>query len=510
MKPQHLVIATGVAAVALGVVAALVSQEVLSLEPWLSGAPKPVPTSIGLLGGATGALLLTTARRRGLSLVLALGVALGGASILIALALAGTAADEWVRPWLARVGPVSPHAALGITLLGTALALVAVRRGPSTRIGHVVALAGLTEATFVIMAFVFGARELYSVDGHRGISPLTALITALLSFGVLGVFPQSSLVRVFYISSSGRTRIFLPLVFGAPLVLALAVATGLRSGWYTSEAALALLAVCVMLVLGGVTWAYALTVNGAEARLEWLVKSRTRRLSETVEEVEEFSQALAHDVRGPLINLREFLAMLQDEHAEELSPMARDYVERAGRACRRIDALTQAMLRYGELSRRPFQLGPVQVDALVQAVAAETRRQWSEATITIEGPLAPARADPAGLAEVFRELLANACRFARNGEAPRITISCHEHPASVRYLLRDEGVGVAPRFQERIFHPFEQLVRTGDRAGMGLALVRRAVTKMEGQVGVISDGVAGSVFWLELPGAATSPQNVPG
>lgn len=82
---------------------------------------------------------------------------------------------------------------------------------------------------------------------------------------------------------------------------------------------------------------------------------------------------------------------------------------------------------------------------------------------------------------------------------PRITISCREQPRAVRVLVRDEGIGVKTEFQQRIFRPFEQLVRSQEHPGIGLALAKRAVTKMNGRIGVVSNGVSGSVFWIELP-----------
>ena len=70
---------------------------------------------------------------------------------------------------------------------------------------------------------------------------------------------------------------------------------------------------------------------------------------------------------------------------------------------------------------------------------------------------------------------------------------------TVRLLIQDQGPGIPPAFHERIFRPFEQLARAREHVGIGLALVRRAITKMNGQVGVISDGENGSTFWVELP-----------
>lgn len=269
----------------------------------------------------------------------------------------------------------------------------------------------------------------------------------------------------------------------------------------TPGAGMAWIAFAAFLVLAGLAWRYVIGKRESEARLERLVQSRTRRLTDSIAETEEFSQALAHDVRGPMINIREFLEIVLSEHGGELSEETRDYLERAVRATKRIDRLTSAMLEYGELARRRFKLQRVRVEPVARAVAEEMRKAWPDAQITLVAPFPDVWGDPGGLADVLRELLANACRFSRPGSSARVVVSSVERGRGVRLLVHDEGIGVKIQFQQRIFRPFEQLVRVQDHPGIGLALAKRAVIKMNGRIGVYSDGSTGSQFWIELPTA---------
>ncbi len=492
MKARVLVIGASLAAAATAVVYVLYA----GIDTRLAGegvgmrGPEAVSTVVLLLTAAV-ALLLATLPEKWPCTALGQFVSVGGVGGL------GVASAGHSIPALPSV-----HESVALAFLGAAIALVATERRRPTTIGHALALVPMVVGTIVIIAFLYDTNPLDCRSMKYGTSPLPALVLVLLGFGTLATNPGLSFVRVFYTSTEGGrlARRFMPYVFIAALLVAIAGAVGLRAGWYTGELGMAILAFTFLLVLGAVTWRYALSVHTAEGRLERLVRRRTRRLSESITEIEEFSQALAHDVRGPMINLREFLGIVLSDHGGELSEEARDYLERAGRASRRVDFLTSAMLRYGELSRRRFRFASVDPAPLLARVGEEVRQSLKvDATITVEGKLVPVWADELGLADIFRELLGNACRFTRPGETPRITISCREQPRAVRVLVRDEGIGVKTEFQQRIFRPFEQLVRSQDNPGIGLALAKRAVTKMNGRIGVVSNGVSGSVFWIELP-----------
>ena len=510
MKPHSTVVAMSASTVLLCALGFLASYHAFpAFAPMMSGPRRLMPATAVLLCLAAAALLTTNSPVRWPSIVLAALTCAASAAVLTGYGCGDTAFTRAMHRTAFETGLPSPHAMLAVLCIGTGVVLVSTRRRTASRVGHGLALGSIAIGAFVLIAYIFGAKSLYSISPDIGMAPITAVAVVLLSVGVLSVGPRFSLVRVFYLPSEGGrlARRFLPFVFGTPFLLAAAMSYGLDAGWYPLRAGMAVLIVCVMGVLGAMTWRYALNVSVAESRLESLVQSRTRRLTDTIADLEEFSQALAHDVRGPLINLREFLELVMTDHGGELSTDAQDHLSRAMRAARRIDRLTLAMLRYGELSRRSFRFEPVDLDPIARAVEDELRHAGhTSATILVQSPLATAWGDAQALRGVMHELLENACRFARQGECAQITISTEADATTVRLLVHDQGVGVRAEFQERIFHPFEQLVRTENHPGIGLALVKRAVIKMNGRVGVFSDGVRGSLFWVELlhPSAAAS------
>lgn len=513
MTPQRTVLVTSIVAAVMCATAAWLSNYNPALmSRWHLEVPAITTPSMILFVADAVALMATSLRRRWIGVVLAVAVWVGCVAVLLGYAIESVGAGPAFRVRLPQPISPSPHAAVAAAFTALAIALVSFRSRSLVRIGHVLAAVAIAMGAFVFVAHLFGAHTLYYLSADVGMSRTTAIVIVLLSVGALSVTPRFSFVRVFYTASEGGrlARRFLPYVIGSPLLLAGAVDFGLRYRFFPPAAGMALLVVCVMCVLGAITWRYALAVNSAHATLERVVEGRTRRLTETIAELEDFSQALAHDVRGPLINLRQFLRLIEQEHAQELSSDGREYLVRAIRASNRVDRLTVAILHYGELSRRAFKFGIVKLDPLVAAVVDEVRGSYPNAEIAIRSPLGRAWADEGALREVVRELLDNACRFVRAGEAPRVEVSADAGALSIRLLVRDEGVGIRSDFHDRIFRPFEQLARAHEHSGIGLALVKRALVKMGGRVGVVSDGNHGSTFWIEIPqpptrGAAVGP-----
>ena len=105
------------------------------------------------------------------------------------------------------------------------------------------------------------------------------------------------------------------------------------------------------------------------------------------------------------------------------------------------------------------------------------------------------------LTQVISNLLANAVKFVAPGVTPHIRVWTEFKGDVVRLFVRDNGIGVNPEHQARLFRMFERLHPDlpYDGTGVGLAIVRKAAMRMGGDVGVLSDGTSGTTFWVQLP-----------
>jgi PAS domain S-box-containing protein len=239
--------------------------------------------------------------------------------------------------------------------------------------------------------------------------------------------------------------------------------------------------------------------------LERRVEERTRELSVANEELEAFSYTVSHDLRAPLRGMQGFAQAVQEDYAAQLDEDGREYLDRIIRAARRMESLIQDLLDYSRLSRGQVQLRPASlqmaVDEALQQLAEDIAR--SRAQLHVERPLPAVQAHPTLLVQVVSNLLGNALKFAQPGEPPQVHVRSQQQDGRVRVEVRDEGIGIDPEHQDRIFRVFERL--HGQEAyagtGVGLAIVRRACERMGGRCGVRSQPGAGSTFWFELQAA---------
>ncbi len=248
--------------------------------------------------------------------------------------------------------------------------------------------------------------------------------------------------------------------------------------------------------------AFAIERRKSAEALEALVDERTASLRQVVAQMEEFSYSVSHDLRAPVRAMRGFAEIIQQDHADGLSPTGRDLLGRIVRNSERMDRLIQDLLTYSRISRREIQLGPVSLDKLLREVVQQYPDLRPErADIEVQGPLPEVLAHEPSLTQVISNLLSNAVKFVEPQARPRVRIGFDRRATQARLWFEDNGIGIKPEHQKRLFAMFERVHpdRNYEGTGIGLAIVRKAVERMNGAVGVESDGVRGSRFWFELP-----------
>jgi PAS domain S-box-containing protein len=237
------------------------------------------------------------------------------------------------------------------------------------------------------------------------------------------------------------------------------------------------------------------------ADLEQRVKDRTASLNDAVAQMEEFSYTVSHDLRAPLRSIQVYAEALLEEFGPALAPEAQRYLSRITDCALRLDKMVLDVLTFSRAGRSKNHIVPVNVDQLVRQIV-EQYPGMNPAHATIEiNALPVVMGDEASLTQVMSNLLNNAVKFVAPGVVPKIRISGERHDGWVRLSVRDNGIGVSPEYQSRLFNMFER-IHPGSNyegTGVGLAIVRRAAGRMGGRVGMESDGVNGCVFWVELP-----------
>jgi PAS domain S-box-containing protein len=251
--------------------------------------------------------------------------------------------------------------------------------------------------------------------------------------------------------------------------------------------------------------------------LEQRVQQRTAELRQALDDVGAFSYTISHDLRAPLRNIQAQGRELLERSAAALDETATEQARRIVASAARMDRLTQEILEYSRLSRRELAPQRISTGLVLHEVIGQLQRDpdFAPAQMWVEEPMPWVLAHRATLATVFWNLLANAARFVAPGVTPLVQVRSERRDDRAVIWVQDNGVGIAPQDQARIFDVFERLHPAGpERAtddgpdggsGLGLAIVRRGVERMGGRVGVESALGQGSRFWIELPLDPQSP-----
>ena len=249
------------------------------------------------------------------------------------------------------------------------------------------------------------------------------------------------------------------------------------------------------------------------AGLEQRVADRTQRLQSVIRELEAFTYTIAHDLRSPLRAMHRFSEILVEEYGPKLETEGQDYARRIIHGAERMDLLINDLLAYSRLSQseiRPQRLQPG--DLAAEAWKSLTSDASGEIpTLTVENPLPEVIGDRVLLHQVFLNLFSNAIKFLPPGVSPRVRLSGDRQGGTVTLSVVDNGIGISRDSQSRIFQVFERLGAAKDYpgTGIGLAIVRRAMDRMDGACGVESEPGTGSRFWICLPAADASSGGTP-
>jgi len=244
-------------------------------------------------------------------------------------------------------------------------------------------------------------------------------------------------------------------------------------------------------------------IRQLNASLELKVEERTARLSEALRELETFASSVAHDLRGPLRAMVQLSEILVEEYASGLASEGQDYARRIAAAALRMDHLTSDLLEYSRLARADVALKPLSLDFLMGELLSGLEPEITSKGATVESALQGVVlvANPFLLGQALTNLLANALKFTRPGVPARVRLHAERRGARVRIWIEDNGIGIDPAHRPRLFRVFERLNPAGPYpgTGIGLAIARKAVERMNGAIDVESEVGQGSRFWIELP-----------
>jgi PAS domain S-box-containing protein len=237
---------------------------------------------------------------------------------------------------------------------------------------------------------------------------------------------------------------------------------------------------------------------------EKATKQYAEDLNRSNKELEEFAYVASHDLQEPLRTIANYLTLLSQQLGSRLEPENARYLEIAVGAARRMKNLIDDLLTYSRVGAQKKSFEPTDCSHVVRTVLENLRTAIEEAAsrVTVD-PLPVVQADPRQMEQLFQNLIANAVKF--RGESPsEVSVTAEENENEWVFCVRDNGIGIDLKHQEKIFLIFQRLhPRTRyPGTGIGLAICKKIIEQHGGRIWVESQAGQGAAFYFSLPQTA--------
>lgn len=242
-------------------------------------------------------------------------------------------------------------------------------------------------------------------------------------------------------------------------------------------------------------------LNRVNATLETRVNERTAELARRNRELDTFTSTVSHDLKSPVVALQGLATILSEDYGDRLDDRGRQYLRRLQRNVVHMGDLIQDLLTLSRVGRTTICRERVAVGPLVEDVLALYTDTLTSRGIRVEvGDLPDVVADRILLKQVFQNLVSNAIKFLGDQPSPCISIRCGYERRFVRFEVADNGIGIDPRYHDKLFVIFQRLQDVDvEGTGVGLAIVKKIVEQAGGVVDVRSAKGAGAVFSFTWP-----------
>jgi PAS domain S-box-containing protein len=254
-------------------------------------------------------------------------------------------------------------------------------------------------------------------------------------------------------------------------------------------------------VIGASTIAHDITER---KKAERALARRTEELARSNAELQQFAYVSSHDLREPLRTVANFAQLLQERYSGKLDATGDEFIGFIVDGVTRMQGLINDLLAYSRAGSHGRNRVPVDCGALLRQALGNLRAAIEESGAQISHDELPViRCDGAQVTQVFQNLVGNSIKF-RNGPPPRIHVAVERAPAEWVFSVKDNGIGIDPRYASRIFEIFQRLhtQKKYPGSGVGLAIAKKIVERHGGRMWVESKLHQGATFFFTLPASS--------
>lgn len=239
-----------------------------------------------------------------------------------------------------------------------------------------------------------------------------------------------------------------------------------------------------------------------QKRLITELEHLNRNLHRSNQDLEQFARTASHDMQEPLRTISSYAQLLEHRYGAVLENRGQRYLKHILTSAQRSQQLIRDLLTYARLDSKGMVLVPVDLNQLLAdtlGLFQDTIRR-TDAQITAD-TLPTVMADRGQLSQVLQNLLGNALKFRELETIPRIHVSAVQQPECWQISVQDNGIGIDPRYSDRIFSVFQRLhlPEEFEGTGIGLSICQKIVEQHNGKIWVESALNQGSTFYFTLP-----------
>lgn len=247
----------------------------------------------------------------------------------------------------------------------------------------------------------------------------------------------------------------------------------------------------------------ALSSDQRRRREAAAIRRRLEELEDANRKLFQFASIASHDLQEPLFTILGYSNILQSEE-EDGQEVDRDhYINRIQTAASRMSQLLQSLSKYSATLSQTPHLEPTDLQGVVKEVLSDLGMQILQLNASVEvGTLPILKVDRLQMWQVFQNLIANALKFAKKGETPRIEIRSETlDPSWAKITVKDHGIGIENQYLQEIFQPFRKLHCSSEYkgSGLGLALCHAILQAHGGKISAASEPGHGTEFTLLFP-----------
>ncbi len=231
------------------------------------------------------------------------------------------------------------------------------------------------------------------------------------------------------------------------------------------------------------------------------LKNTIFQLESTNAELEAFTYSVSHDLRAPLRAIHSFTKIIEEDYAPQLDDEAKNMMRSVMNNAKRMGQLIDDLLALSRYTKRELTKKTTDMTLLVNQCLDELKKSTntSKTKITIDN-LGTAKVDPALMFQVFINLLSNAVKYSSTKDQPEVHVGCEKKDNETIFFVKDNGTGFDMKYYDKLFGVFQRLhsMDEFEGTGVGLALIKRIVTRHGGKVWAEAEVDKGASFYVSL------------